>query len=244
LLILVRVPYFQGVTAAIPYVTVPLGIFITSQTVITICSRAPDLLRDIPEEQRANLSPAKPIPFVLCLLWSVANSYLRYLGEINEVVDQLEARLQRSLENKEVGELLRYQKSLVHFATGLRTTAYMLERLERSHFLKVKPPDADLLDDVVTEYREAIEMVGIASDILSQMMDSFASIIANNLNVVLKFMASITVVLMVPATIAAFYGMNVKLPLEDSPYAFAILAALSLAISLGVGLFFRKRNWL
>ena len=152
--------------------------------------------------------------------------------------------MQRSLENKEVMELLRYQKSLVYFSTGLRTMLYMLERLERSNFFKVKSPDEDLHDDVLTEYREAMEMVGIQGDILSQMMDSFASIIANNLNVVLKFMAAITVILMIPSTIAAFYGMNIQLPLEDAPSAFAILTALSLILSAIVGVIFWKKGWL
>jgi len=141
-------------------------------------------------------------------------------------------------------QLLRYQKSLVYFTTALRANETMLERLQRGEFLKMERRDADLLDDVFTENRQAIVMIEIARDILSQMMDAFASIISNNLNVVMKFLAAVTIILVVPTIIGTFYGMNIRLPLENHPSAFPVLVGLSILSALIVGLIFWKKNWL
>src|SRR6185503_16189653 len=154
-----------------------------------------------------------PTRFVLHMIWSIANSYLHDQSEIDKAVEQVEARLQKSLQNREVIELLRYQKSLVHLATALRANETMLERLQRGEFLKLKQQDEDLLDDVFTENRQAIGATQVASDILSNMMDAFASIISNNVNSVMKFLASVTVILLIPQIVGAFYGMNVRLPM-------------------------------
>jgi magnesium transporter len=165
---------------------------VTDDWVVTVCRREQDLLRDLDDIQRENLTTSKPHQFVLHILWSVANSYIRYLGDINQSVDRLEDQLQRALQNREVLALLRYQKSLVFFTTALEINELMLERLQRAELMELTPEEADLLDDVLTENQEARRMSQIASDILSQMMDAFASIISNNLNVVMKFLASIT----------------------------------------------------
>jgi magnesium transporter len=199
----------------VPYVTSPIGFIVTDERVVTICRHEHELLLHLPHEHQTDLSTAKPTRFVLHLLWSAANSYLRHLNEINKVVEKLEEGVEHSLQNREVLALLRYQKSLLHFTTALRANETMLERLKRSEFLKLGRNDADLLDDVFTETHQAIGMSEIASDILSQMMDAFATIISNNLNVVMKFLAAITVILIVPTIIGTFYGMNLHLPLED-----------------------------
>jgi magnesium transporter len=244
LLVLVRISHFQGANASIPYVTLPMGIIVTDDLVVTICRHEHELLRDLPLEHQNDISTAKPARFVLHLLWSVGNNYLLHVGEINKIVEGLEDRLQRSLQNREVLELLRYQKSLVHFTTALRANETMLERLQRGEFLEMGRKDVDLLDDVFTENRQAIGMSEIASNILSQMMDAFASIISNNLNVVMKFLAAVTVILIVPTIVATFYGMNVSLPLERNPLAFPVIVGLSILCALIVGLIFRKKNWL
>lgn len=244
LFILVRIPRFQNAGASIPYMTLPLGMIVTDEWVMTICRYEHDLLRDLPPEHQSDLSTAKPARFVLHLLWNAANSYIQRLGEINEMVDQVEERLQRSLENREVLELLRYQKSLVHFITALRANELMLEWLQRSGFLESEQKDKVLLDGVFTENRQAMAATQIASDILSQMMDAFASIISNNLNVVMKFLTSAAVILVVPTILATFYGMNVRLPLEDNPSAFLFLVGVSMLISFMIGLVLWRRGWL
>ncbi len=244
LLILVNIPHFRGIAPAIPFGTCPLGIVITPSLIFTICQFEHRLIHDIHPDHADDINMAAPTRFVLHLLWSIANAYILKVNEINETVETVEDRLQRALQNREVLELLRYQKSLVHFITALRANEMMLERLQRSRFLEISTQDADLLDEVFTENRQAIAMTEIAGDILSQMMDAFASIISNNLNVVMKFMASITVILVIPSLIGTLYGMNVRLPMADNPSIFWILIALSLFSSFLVGYVFRQKNWL
>ncbi len=244
LCILVRIPHFQGDGARIPYVTLPLGIILTNDAIVTICKHDHDLLRNLDEERKSAFSTHNPRVFVLHFLWGIATCYLAHLSEINQAVDRLEDRLQHALQNREVLELLRYQKSLVYFTTALKTNELMLERLQRVELLGLKADDEDVLDDLVTENHEAMLMAEIASDILSQTMDAFASIISNNLNVVMKFLASITVVLIIPQIIGTFYGMNVGLPIREHPFAFSVLVGLSVVISAVVGFIFWRKKWL
>jgi magnesium transporter len=244
LLMVVRIPHFQGHTARTPYVTAPIGLIISGEQVITICRHEHGLLRDLPDEHRRDLTTDEPTRFVLHLLWSVSNAYLRHLNEINKVVEQLEERIEQSLQNREVLALLRYQKSLVHFTTALHANQTMFERLKKGEFLKLNRNDEDLLDDVFTETRQAIGMTEIASDILSETMDAFATIISNNLNVVMKFLAAITVILIIPTIIGTFYGMNLRLPLEDSRLGFPVVLGLSVLCSLIVLFIFRRKKWL
>jgi magnesium transporter len=180
----------------------------------------------------------------LRLLLFTANKYLNYLREITKVVDILEDQLQLSTRNKEVLELLKYQKSLTYFTTALKSNELMMERLQRSHIFQAYPEDEDLLEDVLTENQQAIEMTNITSNILSSMMDAFASIISNNLNGVMKILASVTIVMSLPTMIASFFGMNVHLPLEDHPLAFVSLIGVSLLISLAAAYLFWKRDWI
>jgi len=242
--ILIRIPYRQPADANVPYITLPLGIVVTKDLVITVCRKEVDLFRDLDDVHREDLATDKPRRFVLHMLWSISNAYLRYLNEIYDSVDRLEEQLVRALQNREVLELLRYQKSLVYFMTGLEINGLMLDRLQRADLLELKPADADLMDDVVTENQEARKMVEIANNILSQMMDAFASIISNNLNVVMKFLASITVILIIPQIVGTFYGMNVGLPIEDHPMAFLGMVGLSFLAAAVVGLIFWKKKWL
>jgi magnesium transporter len=191
-----------------------------------------------------NLSTGKRFRFVLRILLSTANKYLADLREITRAVDILEDELQLSTRNKEVLGLLKYQKSLTYFTTALKSNELMMERLQRSGLLKTYPEDEDLLEDVLTENQQAIEMTTITSNILSSMMDAFASIIYNNLNSVMKLLASITIVLALPSMVASFFGMNVHLPLETHPMAFMFIIVLSTLISIGTVFLFWRRDWM
>ncbi len=243
LLIILRIPHFQGETSDIPYITIPLGIIIAEQYLLTVCKYDNDILQEFVSGRKKGLITAKRLRFVLHLLLHTASKYLVYLREINKVVDNLEDQLQESTRNREVLELLKYQKSLTYFTTALKSNELMMERLQRSQLFKTYPEDEDLLDDVLTENQQAIEMTSISSNILSSMMDAFASIISNNLNSVMKLLASITIVLSLPTMVASFLGMNVRLPLENNPYAFLVSLGFSFAISLTVGIIFWKHDW-
>jgi len=190
------------------------------------------------------ISTNKRNRLTLNLFLRTATQYLNYLREINRRVDALEDKLQRSMRNQEVLELLKYEKSLTYFTTALKSNELMMERLQRSQLFQTYPDDLELLEDVLTENQQAIEMVNIAGAILSQMMDAFASIISNNLNIVMKFLASITIVLSLPTLVASLYGMNVGLPFENNPLAFLFILVLSVVLSVSVAWVFRKRDWI
>ena len=243
MLILIRIPYYQGPKADAPYITIPLGIILTDQYIITVCRWQTDIIREFESGRVKGLSTAKRIRFVLRILLSNASKFLAYLREINRNVEQTEDRLQQSQQNKEVLELLQYQKSLVYFTTALKANELLLERLQRTQLFRMYPDDEDLLEDVITENQQAIEMVNISSNILSSMMDAFASIISNNLNVVMKILASVTILVSLPNMITSFYGMNVDLPLQENPIAWEFILGVCLFM-VGVALFiFARKRW-
>lgn len=243
ILILLRIPFFQGLKKDIPYTTIPLGIVLTNSFIMTVCRWQNDIIQDIVSGRVKALSTNKRNRFVLRILYNTAVKFLAYLREINKTVDMLEDQLQLSMKNKEVLELLKYQKSLVYFTTALKGNVLMLERLQRSQLFHMYPDDEDLLEDVITENQQAIEMTNISSNILSSMMDAFASIISNNLNVVMKFLASATIVLSLPTIVTSYFGMNVDLPFQGDPLAYIIIIGLCLAFSGVIIIVFFKRGW-
>jgi magnesium transporter len=243
-LIVLRVPYFQGEATDIPHITIPLGIVLTERHLVTVCTRDVGVLRQLTSGAMRGLSTAKHNRFVLHALHATAQRYLNHLGEINKAVDALEDRLQASLRNRELLELLKRQKSLVYFTEALKSNEVMLERLQRSQMFQAYPDDLELLDDVLTEFRQAMEMTTISANILSSTMDAFASIISNNLNVVMKFLASVTIILALPTLVASIFGMNVALPLQDHPAAFWFILGGSVVVAVIVVFIFWRRDWL
>jgi len=244
MLIVLRVPCFQGEGADVPYITIPLGIILTDRYIVTVCSVETNTIQSIIAGRVRGLSTGKRNRFILQILWAMANRFLNDLREINKTVDVLEDRLQHSLQNRELLELLKCQKSLTYFTTALKSNEVLLHHLQRSQLFQQYPDDQDLLNDVLTEVQQAIEMTSIASNILSQMMDAFASIISNNLNVVMKVLASLTIVLSLPTMIASFYGMNVPLPFQHEPLSFGLTIVLSLTASLAALFVLWRKDWL
>ncbi len=242
-MILLRVPFYQGPNVDVPFTTIPLGIVMDGQWIMTVCRHDHDLLREMAAGKLRGLSTAKRNRFILQLLLAAASKYLLYLREINRTVDSLEDKLQMSMQNRELLALLKYQKSLVYFTTALKANELMMERLHRSGFFRTYPDDEDLLEDVITENQQAIEMTNIASNILSSMMDAFASIISNNVNAVMKFLAAATIVIALPTLVASLFGMNVPLPFQDHPLAFGMVLVLAMGISAMVTRLFVKRGW-
>jgi magnesium transporter len=246
LLIVLRLPHAHGSTADIPYSTVPLGIVLTERVIITVCKVVSPIIDELVASHPRGLSTTKRSRFFLVLFLMAAKKYLLHLREINKSVDVLEDRLQLSLRNREVLELLKYQKSLTFFTTALKANELMMGRLQRGRLFRMYPDDEDLLDDALTEIGQALEMTAISSGILSQMMDAFASIISNNLNVVMKFLTSVTILISLPTLIASIYGMNISLPFEHLPWPwdFAVPMGASLLIAGAVLVIFIRRDWL
>lgn len=225
------------------YVTIPLGIYMTKEVIVTLCLEESPVLRAFANKRVREFYTFKKTRFVFQILYRNATSYLRYLRIIDRKSDQIEEKLHISQKNSELIELLELEKSLVYFTTSLRSNEVVLEKLLRTEKTRKYPEDEDLLEDVIVENKQAIEMANIYSNILSGMMDAFASVISNNLNIVMKLLATVTIVLSIPTMIASFFGMNFDvIPLGHNPYGFVITIVITLLISLLVALFFRKKN--
>ncbi|HEX9595246.1 MAG TPA: magnesium transporter CorA family protein [Anaerolineales bacterium] len=242
-LIIFRVPFFHGDQKDIPYTTIPMGVATSTKWIVTISSQRTELLRESRKSKEHPLHTRKHNTFILHILYNTAKLYLQHLTSINRIVDNLEDRLSVSIRNKELFELLKYQKSLVYFATALKTNDLMVERLQRLQLFQKYDEDQDLLDDVLTENRQAMEMNNISSNILSQMMDAFASMISNNQNEVIKLLTSVTIVLSIPVVVASFFGMNLNLPFQGQPMAFEITLAISVLLSVLAIFILRKKDW-
>ena len=242
-LIILRIPMEFDADADLPFNTVPMGIITTDNFIVTVCKFDTDLLNDFINGRSRSFSTGKRNRMLLLILLRTAARYLDYLRQINKNVDHLEDQLTLSMRNKELLELLKYQKCLVYFTTALKANQLILEHLNKTHTFRAFEEDEDLLEDVITENQQAIEMTAISNDILSSMMDAFASIISNNLNVVMKFLASITIVLSIPTIVTSFFGMNVNLPFAAHPLAFLFVIGIFVGICLLVIYIFIKRDW-
>jgi Mg2+ and Co2+ transporters len=240
--ILLRIPHSQP-ESDIPFITIPLGIMIKGNTVVTICRYDKEMFKILANGKYRLLKTGKRYRFALYIFLETATRYLMHLREINRMTEAIEDQLQKSTRNREVLELLKYQKSLTYFATALRSNEVMMERVQRTQIFNYYEDDQDLLEDVLTENQQAIQMTNINTEILSSMMDAFASIISNNLNGVMKALAAITIIINVPAVVAAFYGMNVALPGETHPLAFLTVIGISLALTAIAIFIFYKRDW-
>ena len=240
--ILIRIPHRQP-DSDIPYITIPLGIMIKGNIIVTICRYDKEMFKVLANGKYRLLKTGKRYRFALYIFLETATRYLTHLREINRMTEAIEDQLQKSTRNREVLELLKYQKSLTYFATALRSNEVMMERVQRTQIFNYYEDDQDLLEDVLTENQQAIQMTNINTEILSSMMDAFASIISNNLNGVMKALAAITIIINVPAVVAAFYGMNVALPGETHPLAFLTVIGISLSLTAIATFIFYKRDW-
>ena len=240
--ILLRIPIHQP-DSDIPYNTVPLGIMILGNKIMTVCRYDSDIFKSLTNGKYKQMKTGKRYRLTLYIFLETAARYLNLLREINRATELVEDRLQKSTQNRELLELLKYQKSLTYFATALRSNEVMMERVQKTQLFNYYEEDQDLLEDVLTENQQAIQMTSINTEILSSMMDAFASIISNNLNVVMKALAALTIILNVPTIIASFYGMNVDLPGEGHPLAFLTVLGLALGLTAVATFIFYKRDW-
>ncbi len=244
-LILVDIPVIEERNDKEWYVTIPLGIILTEKVIFTVCLEETPILNAFMDGRVRNFFTYKKTRFILQILYKNATLFLHYLRIIDKKSEVIEKNLHESQKNYELIELLELEKSLVYFTTSLRSNEVVLERLLKSESIKKYPEDTDLLEDVIIENKQAIEMANIYSGILNGMVDAFASIISNNLNIVMKFLATVTIVMSIPTMIFSAYGMNVKgagMPFANSPYGFSIVIGFSLIVSIAVAIIFSKKN--
>ncbi|WP_026692618.1 magnesium transporter CorA family protein [Peribacillus kribbensis] len=243
-LIIVDFPYVTRDDTGLPiYETIPIGMIICEECFITVSLKETPILSDFKNNKIKGFFTNKKTRFALQILFIISSYYLRYLKQINKKTDEAERELHQSMKNKELYTFLSLEKSLVYFTTSLKSNKIVLEKMLRLNHLKMYEEDKDLLEDVIIENTQAIEMADTYSSILSGMMDAFASIISNNLNAVMKFLTSITIILSFPTMVASFYGMNVALPFEKSPHAFLITMCFAVSLSAITTLIFWKKKY-
>ena len=235
-LIIIDTPAVEKSDAAVVYSTNPLGIIVTESNIITVSLRESTVIRDFQDGLVKSVSTTKKTSFILHILLRVAKRFLQYLKQIDKIYNHMERQLYKSQRNKELIQLLDLEKSLVYFNTSLKANEVTLEKILRGRIVTLYEEDQDLLEDVLIEVRQAIEMANIYSSIISGMMDAFASVISNNLNVIMKVLTSITILLTIPNIIFSFYGMNVAgLPWAQYfwvPIVIAVVAIVIVAILL------------
>ena len=242
LLTILRIPV-QSTESGIPFTTVPIGIITNNEIIISVCYNKTELLPDfIRYSRRKELVVRHKYALILRLIHSSAVWFLKYLKQINNEVARAEKALEKSIRNEDLLRLMKLEKSMVYFNTSIRGNEVMLSKLQ-SIFQEPMYMDAELLEDVETELKQAHLTVNIYSDILTGTMDAFASIISNNVNTIMKRMTSISIILMVPTLIASFYGMNVVNYIEDAPHGLIAIVLLSITLSALAFFIFRKIKW-
>lgn len=229
-LIIIDLPSAEEEKLAV-YSTFPLGIIVTENHIVTVCTRETSILRGLENGEVRQAQTQKKTSFIFYLLLQVAKRYLFYLRQIDKIYNQMEKSLHRSQRNRELIQLLDVEKSLVYFNTSLKANEVTLEKILRGRIITLYEEDQDLLEDVLIEVRQAIETTHIYSSLVSNMMDAFSSMISNNLNVIMKMLTSITILLTIPNIVFGFYGMNVaQLPLDQFWWFPLVLAAAIAAV--------------
>lgn len=226
------------------FFTMPFFICFNDNYMVTICKKRNDIIKNVIKNVK-KFEPHKHTRTTLFILYRIAQEYIKSLREIDKRSRDVETKLHDSMKNKELIELMDLNKMLVYFSTSLNSNKAVTLKLLRSTLFRQYEANQDLMEDLVVENDQAIEMCNIYRDILAGTMDAFASIISNNLNVVMKTLAIITIVLSIPTIVSSFYGMNVSdVPLSDHQYAFWIVVGISgiLALIAGICFFFYGRK--
>ncbi|MBB6176318.1 magnesium transporter [Anoxybacillus tengchongensis] len=243
-LIIVDIPIITYDEGNIPtYETIPIGMIITNICFITVCLQENPIFEEFTKNKVKHFYTYMKTRFALQMLYMISTYYLRYLKQINRKTSEIEKQLHQSMQNKELFSLLSLEKSLVYFTTSLKANNIVMERLLRLNYLRMYEDDQELLEDVIIENKQAIEMTEVYSSILSGMMDAFASVISNNLNIVMKFLAAITIVISFPTMVTSFYGMNVPIPYQDKPYAYLVALSISFVLSSITAFVFWKKRY-
>lgn len=197
----------NGITS---YSTVPLAIIMKDKMLITVCIKDSPIIRDFTSGFVRGVNTKFRTRLIFQIFYRISQTYLTYLKQMNKMTDYAERQLQKSMKNKELFNMMELEKSLVYFSTSLNANEATLQKIFRGRLLKLYDEDKDILEDVLIEIKQAIEMCSIYRDIMSKTMDAYASIISNNLNIVMKVLTSLTILMAIPTLVSSFYGMNVE----------------------------------
>lgn len=244
-LFVIDVPIIEDNKDEKSYSTMPLGLIVVRDEFFITVSLKKNRIIDAFEKGRVKgMFTYKKTRFLIQILYLNASYYLNDLKKINKEAENTVNVLKKSMKNEKLMQLLNLENSLVYITTSLKANELVMEKTARGKILKSYEEDDEILEDAIIENRQAMEMGKVYSDILGGTMDAYASIISNNLNVVMKLMTSITIVLSLPTLIASIWGMNVALPFATNPYGFAIVIGISVIISAVAFVWLKKRDML
>lgn len=224
--------------------TIPLTIILKRGNIITISIEKLNVLDEFEKGKIKDFLTTKRNRFLLQILAITIKYYINYLDEIEEHIENIEKKVMKSFKNEEMIGLLRFRKILAYFNTAIIANENVLERILNGNVIKLYEEDEDVLEDIIIENKQAIDMVKIFTDILNNTMEMYTGIISNNLNSIMKFLTSITIILSFPTIIASIYGMNVYLPLQHTEYAFYFIILITILISTIIYVFFSKKGWI
>lgn len=241
-LVLMRIPY-KSDNIKSPFSTVPLGIIFKNEIYVSVCFYQTEMISDFMAYTiRKNIIKQNNFDITLRLFLSSSVWFQKYLKLINQNIRLAENKLEKSIRNEDLQTLLQLEKCLVYFTTSLKGNDNLVNRIKNIKEHKASY-DAELTEDVDIELKQALETTNIYSDILSGMMDAYASVISNNINMIMKQLTLISIILMIPTLIASLYGMNVPNAFENKPFGFLLILVMSFAISSLAVIFFVKRRW-
>jgi len=237
-LLIVHVPMPVEDDEVAPYRTVPLGIILFNSTVITVCSARTPVTTAFLDQIRRVCPPSDSYRFAFRLLWHAGVLFLRYINDIHARTTRLEDELHESISNEAILKLFQIEKTFVYFTTSLKADTIALARANTARQIVLSEDDRDYLEDAMVEYQQALETATIHANILNGTLDTFASLINNNLNNVMKYLTAATIFLAVPTLVASLYGMNIALPMQNSPHAFIYVMGISGVVAILIGAVF------
>ena len=245
-LIVVDCPYWIDKSVKSSYTTYPLGIIICNDLhVVTVSLKEISLLKEFEQGKVKTFYTYKKTRFLIQILLKVASSYLKVLNIVNNDIDIKEKDLYKSTDNKHIVDLLNIEKTLVYFITSLKANDLVLEKLSKGNVISMYEEDVEILEDTIIENKQGIEMCSIYKEILGNITDTYATIVSNNLNVAMKFLAGITIVLAVPTMISSFLGMNVNLgSIATSEHSFLIVGVISVVVAIIIAWILKRKNML
>ncbi len=243
-IIIARLPY-KSIEEENVYSTVPLGVLTCGEIFITICFRQIEMMEDfINYTRRKQFEEKNASDLILHMLLSSAVWFMKYLKQINYEIKDAENQLQKSVRNEELLELMRLERTLVYFITSIRGNEMLIQKLKNLLKQKRLKYDHDMLEDLEIEMQQARYMANVYSDILAGMMDAFASVISNNLNVVMRRLTTASIILMFPTLIASFFGMNLEVGSTIYNFEFYKVVGLTLILSIFIAVVFIKKKWM
>ena len=241
MLIILRIPYVKEVRSRTPYTTVPLGIIHKRDVTITVCYYETNMMIDfVSFQQKRGVGFTDHVDMIFRLFLSSAVWYLKRLKQISMLIDKAKRNLDREANNESLIGLSRLQDSLTYFNTSIRGNEVLLSKLKFK--LQIDELDADLIEDVNIEMTQARETTSIYSNILESTMDTYQSIINNNMNTIMRTLTSVTIILMLPTLVASFFGMNLVNGMESSPFGFIVAIIISVVISVASWFIFRHKR--